>query len=188
MEKIFEQIASEHKNLIEQILEKDFQDKIFKTVSMILSAIKEDKKILLCGNGGSASDCQHFAGEMIGRFLKERKSLPFISLTTNTSILTCIGNDYSFDNIFSRQIEGIGDKGDILIAFSTSGTSKNIINAISTAKNKQMEIIGFTGKTPNPMEKISDICLCVDSKNTPRIQEIHILLIHIICLLIEEKI
>ncbi|MCL5408481.1 MAG: SIS domain-containing protein, partial [Candidatus Omnitrophica bacterium] len=182
MEKIFEQIVSEHKNLIKQFLDKAFQDKVLNTVSIILSAIKEGKKVLLCGNGGSAADCQHFAGEMIGRFLKERQSLPFISLTTNTSILTCIGNDYSFDNIFSRQIEGIGSQGDILISFSTSGSSKNIINAVYTAKNKKMKVIGFTGTLPNPVGDISDICIGVDSKSTPRIQEIHILLIHTICL------
>ncbi len=187
MEGILKKIASEHKTLFERICEKSFQDKIFKTASMILSAIMHDNKILLCGNGGSAADCQHFAGEMVGRFLKERMAVPFISLTTDTSILTSISNDYSFDNVFSRQIKGLGGKDDILIAFSTSGSSKNIINAIYTAKDKKMKIIGFTGKSPNPMEEISDVCLCVDSKNTPRIQEIHIILIHIICGLIEDK-
>lgn len=186
MKPIFETIIAGHTKLAEKILEKEFQQKILKSADMLVSAIKNNKKVLLCGNGGSAADCQHFSGEMIGKFLKERKSVPFISLTTNTSILTCIGNDYSFDNVFSRQIEGTGNPGDILIAFSTSGASKNIINAVKTAKNKKMKIISFTGKNPNPIEKISHLSICVDSKNTPRIQEIHIILIHIICLLVEE--
>ncbi|MCL5674360.1 MAG: SIS domain-containing protein [Candidatus Omnitrophica bacterium] len=187
MEKELELIVSEHRNLLEQILEKNFHDKIYKTASIILDTIQKRGKILLCGNGGSAADCQHFAGEMLGRFLKERQPVPFISLTTNTSILTSLANDYSFDSVFSRQVEGIGNRQDVLLAFSTSGTSKNIISAIYAAKNKKMKIIGFTGKTPNQMEEISDVCLGVDSKSTPRIQEMHILLIHIICFLVEKK-
>jgi len=172
-------------NLKKFFLKEENLEKIVGAVSIIKSAFKKNKKILLCGNGGSAADCQHFAGEMVGRFKKERKSLPFISLTTNTSILTSIANDYSFKRIFERQVEGIGRKGDVLICFSTSGRSENVILAAKKGKEIGMKIISLTGKIPNPLAKISDITLSVPSNETPRIQEVHLLIYHIICSLVE---
>jgi len=171
---------------LKKILLKEAKIEKLKSASLIIkSALKKNKKIFLCGNGGSAADCQHFAGEMVGRFKKERKALPFISLTTNTSILTSVGNDYSFKRVFERQVEGIGRKGDVLICFSTSGRSENIILAAKKGKEVGMKVISFTGKIPNPLAKISDITLSVPSTETPRIQEVHLLIYHIICSLIE---
>ncbi|MCM8788761.1 MAG: SIS domain-containing protein, partial [Candidatus Omnitrophica bacterium] len=123
-----------------------------------------------------------------GRFQKERKALPCIALTTNTSIITAIGNDYSFEKVFSRQIEAIGNNGDVLILFSTSGRSKNILDAALTAKKKNIKAISLTGSEPNELANISDINIAVPSKSTPRIQELHSIVIHIICGLLEEKI
>jgi len=153
----------------------------------LIETLKNGNKVLLCGNGGSAADCQHWAAEMTGRFLKERKSLGFIALTTNTSELTSIGNDYSFDKVFSRQVEGLGEKGDILVCISTSGKSKNVIAAAKVAKKKGIKVICLTGKAPSPLSKISDITISVPSIQTPRIQEVHSLIIHILCHLVEES-
>jgi len=167
------------------LLNEENMEKLKSASLIIKSALKKNNKILLCGNGGSAADCQHFAGEMVGRFKKERKALPFISLTTNTSVLTSVGNDYSFKRIFERQVEGIGRKEDVLICFSASGRSENVILAAKKGKEIGMKIISFTGKIPNPLAKISDITLSVPSTETPRIQEVHLLIYHLICSLVE---
>lgn len=177
----------ENLKLTKKLLFPETVKKISKISDLISDAIRKNKKVLLCGNGGSAADCQHWAAEMVGRFKKERKGINFISLTTNTSIITSVSNDYKFDFIFSRQIEAIGEKGDLLICFSTSGKSKNIIEAAKKGKEKGLKILSFTGKTPNPLSKISDITFSVPSQNTPRIQEIHTLLYHIISGIVEDK-
>lgn len=139
------------------------------------------------GNGGSAADSQHFAAELIGRFKHERKSLPAISLTTDTSVITALSNDYSVDVIFSRQCESLVDKKDVVIAFSTSGQSKNVINAVKISKKKGAKIISFIGNNTMPLSKYSDVILNVPSKSTPHIQEVHRILMHIICELVEEE-
>lgn len=159
---------------------------INKIARIIIDAYKKDKKVILFGNGGSAADAQHIAAELVNRLYFNRKSLPAEALTVNTSVLTAIGNDYSFDKIFSKQIEGIGKKGDIAIGISPSGNSKNVIEAINLAKERKLFTIGFTGKNGGKIKEIVDICLQVPSGDTPRIQEIHIMLGHIICEIIEK--
>jgi len=162
---------------------------ILKIAYECVKSIKKGNKILLFGNGGSAADSQHIVAELVGIFSHrvKRKSLPAIALTTNTSILTAIGNDISFDKIFARQIEGICKKGDVVIGISTSGKSLNVIEAIKLAKKMKAKTIALTGENKNSLSKIVDISLNVPSKNTQRIQECHILIGHIICMLIENK-
>jgi D-sedoheptulose 7-phosphate isomerase len=159
---------------------------IEKSVNIITTAFKNGNKILFCGNGGSAADAQHLAAEFSGRFYKDRHALPAEALHVNTSYLTAVANDYSFDVVYSRMITGIGNKGDILIGLSTSGNSVNIINAVQAAKEKEMISIGFTGNAGGKMKEICDILLNVPSTDTPRIQESHILVGHIICELVEK--
>lgn len=164
---------------------------LLKTVSdcveVIVTAFKKGNKVLFCGNGGSAADAQHLAAEFSGRFYKDRDALPAEALHCNTSYLTAVANDYSYDVIYSRLIQGIGIKGDVLIGLSTSGNSKNIVAAFETAKQKGMVTMGFTGTDGGKMKDISDYLLNVPSTDTPRIQESHIMLGHIICELVEEK-
>jgi D-glycero-beta-D-manno-heptose-7-phosphate kinase len=160
---------------------------IEKITNNIINTYKDKKKILIFGNGGSASDAQHFAGELVGRFKVERKGLPAIALTTDTSILTSIGNDYGFDSIFERQLEALGNRGDTAIAFTTSGKSENITRGLKKAKNLGLKTILFTGKDGGDAVKVSDLSIIVPSNNTPRIQETHIALIHIICELLERE-
>jgi len=153
----------------------------------IIKAYKSNKKVILFGNGGSAADAQHLVGELMNKFYFDRKSLPAIALTVNTSILTAIGNDYSFDQIFSKQIEGIGDEGDIAIGISTSGNSKNVIEGLRFSKKNNLFTIGFTGRTGGKINNIVDICINVPSDDTPRIQESHIMIGHVICEIVEKE-
>ena len=155
---------------------------------IITEAFKKKNKLLICGNGGSASDAQHFSAELVGRFKKERASLPAIALNTDTSAITAIANDYDYKMVFSRQIEGLGQKGDILLAISTSGNSKNIKEAIKSAKKKKITTIGLTGKNKSIVWKESDYCIAVPSKETSHIQELHIIVLHLLCILIEKNI
>lgn len=154
--------------------------------SEIAGAIRRGNKILLCGNGGSAADAQHIAAEFIGRFKKERKSLPAIALTTDTSVLTAVSNDYSYEIVFARQVEGLGRKGDILIALSTSGTSKNVIAAVKKAKEIGLTVIGFTGKLEGELGKLADFNFSAGSEKTPHIQEMHITALHAVSEAVEE--
>ena len=149
-------------------------------------ALKGGKKILFCGNGGSAADAQHIAAELVGRFCQEREALPAIALTTDTSILTCLGNDYGYDRIFSRQIEALGQAGDVLVALTTSGNSQNILAALQAAKSKGVRTIVLTGKDGGKARGLADIALVIPSSNTQRIQESHITVGHILCSLIEQ--
>lgn len=153
----------------------------------INDALKNGHKILFCGNGGSAADAQHLAAEFSGRFYQDRKALPAEALHVNTSYLTAVANDYSFDVVYSRLIDGIGNEGDILVGISTSGNSKNILNALEMANSKGMLTIAMTGESGGQMKNVCDILLNVPSNDTPRIQESHILIGHIICQLVEEK-
>ncbi len=146
----------------------------------IVQAFRRGNKIMLCGNGGSAADAQHIAAEFVGRFKRERKSLPSIALTTDTSILTAIANDYAYDLVFARQVEGLGQKGDILIAISTSGTSKNVIQAARKAKEMGIAVIGFTGKSGRELQNLSELIFLAGSEKTPHIQEMHITALHAI--------
>ncbi len=156
-------------------------------VDVIVAAFKNGNRVLFCGNGGSAADAQHLAAEFSGRFYKDREALPAEALHCNTSYLTAVANDYSYDVIYSRLIQGIGIKGDVLIGLSTSGNSKNITAAFEVAKQKEMVTIGFTGHSGGAMKSLSHYLLNVPSTDTPRIQESHIMLGHIICQLVEEK-
>jgi D-sedoheptulose 7-phosphate isomerase len=157
-------------------------------VEVIVAAFNNGNKVLFCGNGGSAADAQHLAAEFSGRFYIDRDALPAEALHCNTSYLTAVANDYSYDEIYARLIKGIGNKGDILIGLSTSGNSKNIVRAFEVAKQKGMINIALTGTTGGAMKELSDYLLNVPSTDTPRIQESHILLGHIICQLVEEKV
>ena len=161
--------------------DKDFLNEIIKIVSTIVESLKEGKKILFMGNGGSAGDSQHMAAEFICRFIKDRQSIPGLALTTDSSVLTAISNDYGYEKIFSRQIEGLGKKFDTVIAFSTSGNSKNIILGLQKARELGLNTIGLTGKSGGEMSKYCDYILKIPSLQTPRIQELHILIGHIIC-------
>jgi D-sedoheptulose 7-phosphate isomerase len=173
-----------------QVKEKILQDEVLITtveqaVTWIVTAFKNGNKVLFCGNGGSAADAQHLAAEFSGRFYTDRDALPAEALHCNSSYLTAVANDYSYDVIYSRLIKGIGNKGDVLIGLSTSGNSKNIIHAFEAAKEKGMITIAFTGETGGKMKVVSDLLLNVPSTDTPRIQESHIMLGHIICELVE---
>ena len=156
-------------------------------VDTITTCFKNGGKVLLCGNGGSAADAQHFAAEFTGRFYKDRDALPAEALHCNSSYITAVANDYSYDVIYSRLVKGMGKKGDVLIGLSTSGNSKNIIIAMTQAKEQGITTIGFTGSTGGQLKIISDFLINVPSDDTPRIQESHITIGHIICQLVEEK-
>lgn len=153
---------------------------------VIINAYKAGNKVLAAGNGGSAADAQHIAGELVSKFYLNRPGLCAYALTTNSSIITAVSNDYGYENVFARQINGMGNKGDILICFSTSGESKNIINALKEAKAKGLITIGFTGGKKCLMDNICDYLIKVPSDDTPQIQECHILLGHIVCALTEK--
>jgi len=163
-------------------------DKIVELSSRCIDLYKGSNKTILAGNGGSAADAQHIAAELVGRYGFDRPSIPSLALTTDTSCLTAIGNDYGYDNIFSRQLEGMGQKGDIFIGISTSGNSKNLINAFDIAKKKGILSVALVGKDGGIMAQSADIAIVIPSDSTPRIQESHILIGHILCDIIEKEI
>lgn len=154
-------------------------------VKAIIKSVKRGGKVLVFGNGGSAADSQHLAAEMVVRFEKERKAFPCIALTTDTSILTAVSNDYGYDRVFSRQIEALGAPGDVVIAISTSGSSESVIEAVRTAKKKKIKVIALTGRDGGCLRREADISIHVKEEKTARIQEVHITIIHIICKAIE---
>jgi D-sedoheptulose 7-phosphate isomerase len=160
---------------------------IDQAVSLIVKAFRDGNRVYFCGNGGSAADAQHLAAEFSGRFYIDREALPAEALHCNTSYLTAVANDYSYELIYARLIRGIGQKGDILIGLSTSGNSGNIVKAFEVAREKGLHTIGLTGEGGGKMKPLSDHLLAVPSKDTPRIQESHILIGHIICQLVEEQ-
>ena len=166
---------------------KILENQIIDSISLMTKSLKNKKKIVIFGNGGSAADAQHMAGELIGRYLLERNSLSAIALTTDTSILTALGNDYGFENIFSRQCDGLVKTGDIIFAISTSGNSKNVIKGISKSKSLGAKIISLTGNNTSKIKKYSDVVISVPSNKTPRIQEAHRTIIHIICEQVEKN-
>ena len=172
-----------HKRMIVALEKKS--EIISAVAEAIIKVLEHNGTIYLCGNGGSAADAQHIAGELVGRFRRERKALAAVALSTDTSILTSIANDYSFEKVFARQVEALVQEGDILWAFSTSGTSPSVTSAARLAKEKNSQVIAFTGRKNSELERISDICFCADNESTARSQEMHQLAYHIICDIVE---
>jgi len=157
---------------------------ILEAVELLFTALSNGNKILACGNGGSAADCQHFAAELVGRFERERLPLPAIALTTDTSILTAVANDYSFNEVFSKQVQAFGQPGDVLLALSTSGNSPNVVAAIEAALERDMRVVAMTGKGGGKIARLltdADVHICVPHDRTARIQEVHLLAIHCLC-------
>jgi len=169
---------------VKQEAEKVLPESVAQAVVAMVDCLRSGGKVMACGNGGSAADAQHFAAELIGRFERERQELAAIALTTDTSILTAVGNDYSYDEVFSKQVRGLGKKGDILLGISTSGNSKNVVKAIEAAKKIGLNIIALTGNGGGKIASLldaNDIHLCVPSNRTARIQETHLVLLHGLC-------
>jgi D-sedoheptulose 7-phosphate isomerase len=183
MEVSFVEDLNEHNLLASKI--SCLNEVVSSAVLAVTSALQSGGKLLLCGNGGSAADCQHIAAEFTGRFIKDRRPLAAVSFTTDTSALTCISNDYSFDDVFSRQVMALGSKGDCLIGISTSGNSANVYNAVCSAKEKSIVTIGLLGKDGGRLAGLCDISIIVPSVTTARIQEMHILIGHSICRSVE---
>ena len=188
MEKIIEEHLRKSVELKTKILNDSSLLTMIKKVSLaIIEAYRNKKKLILFGNGGSAADAQHIAAELVNRFELERIALPAIALTTDTSILTSIANDYDYSKIFARQAEALAEEGDVVIGISTSGTSLSVIKGIEVAKEKRAKTIGLTGKNGDKLAKIVDLVLKVPSNDTPIIQEAHITILHIICHLVERE-
>jgi D-sedoheptulose 7-phosphate isomerase len=164
---------------------RNLSDQVQKAGDLIIDAFKNNHKALFFGNGGSAADSQHIAAELVGRYKMERKGMPAIALTTDTSVLTAVGNDYSIDRIFSRQIEALANKGDVAIGFSTSGKSRNVLEALVKARETGCGTVAFLGGSGGDIKNIVDLPIIVSSNDTPRIQECHILIGHIICEIVE---
>lgn len=179
-------VIEAHKKLVAE-LQKSGVETLAAAAEAITKAIKQNGTVYICGNGGSAADAQHIAAEFVGRFERERKPLPAVALTTNTSVITAIANDYGFENVFIKQVEALVREGDILWAISTSGTSPNIIAAAESAKKKGGLVLAFTGSSNSKLEQIADICFCANSESTARSQEIHQIAYHIICDLVEQN-
>ena len=187
MEKIKKIIQASIETKQQVLQNEELLKTICEAVNVIVAAFKNGNRVYFCGNGGSAADAQHLAAEFSGRFYTDRKALPAEALHCNTSYLTAVANDYGYDVVYSRMIDGIGQKGDVLVGLSTSGNSANIIKAFETAKEKGMITIAFTGITGGQMKSVSDFLINIPSTDTPRIQESHIMVGHIICQLAEEK-
>lgn len=174
-------------NISQELLE-EYLEIILDVGNKIADIFKKGNKLLLCGNGGSAADSQHIAAEFVNRFRKDRNPLPAIALTTDTSILTSISNDYDYKHSFSKQVQAIGQKGDMLIAISTSGMANNVIEALNAARQKGLTSIGLTGDGGGKLKELADICIKVPSHDTPRIQEAHILIGHLLCDIVEKMV
>jgi len=174
-----------HLETIETVMN-NMEGDILRASQMAIDTLKNGKKVILFGNGGSAADAQHIAAELTGRYKTERKGLPGLALTTDTSALTAIGNDYGYDRVFDRQVEALANEGDLLIGISTSGNSKNVISALAVGNETGCKTLGFSGRSGGGMNDVCDLNLVVPSNNTPRIQEMHILFGHTICQCIDE--
>lgn len=188
MRKELEQIINEKKQLLDMLGETGYLDTIEQVTQVMVDCLYAGNKIILAGNGGSAADAQHFAGEIVGRFLMDRKALPAISLCVDPSVMTCIGNDYGYEAVFERQLSGLGNAGDVIVAISTSGNSENLIQAVETAKQMGIHTVGLLGKTGGKLKELCDYALVVPSNETPRIQEIHTFSVHLLCEYIEKRI
>jgi D-sedoheptulose 7-phosphate isomerase len=175
-----------HKKMLAELEASGFET-IVAAAKAITKTLKKNGRVYICGNGGSAADAQHIAAELVGRFARSRKGLAAIALTTDTSVITSIANDYGYDNVFTRQVEAIVGKNDILWAISTSGWSANVVAAAKLAKKKGACVLAFTGRNNSILEKTADVCFCADNESTARSQEIHQLAYHIICDLVEQN-
>ncbi len=186
MKNVIENEFLGHLETIQKVIE-TMTEPLSEASKITVNALKNGKKVLLFGNGGSAADAQHIAAELTGRYKTERRGLPGIALTTDTSALTAIGNDYGYDRVFDRQVESLAQEGDVLIGISTSGNSKNVINAFKVGKEIGCKIIGLSGRDGGAMNNLCDVNLIVPSDDTPRIQEMHILFGHTICQIIDNE-
>lgn len=184
---IKERIITTIENLQKLNSNNDVLNRIADAARLIVDAIKSGNKLMICGNGGSAADAQHMAGEFVCRFYKDREPLPAIALTTDTSVLTSISNDYSYDDVFNRQVKALGKSGDVLLGISTSGSSMNVLEAFKTAQAMVIKTVLLTGTTKKAITAHSDIIIRTPSSDTPRIQEMHLLIEHIICEIVEKE-
>ncbi|MEC8157702.1 MAG: D-sedoheptulose 7-phosphate isomerase [Pseudomonadota bacterium] len=184
MRELVKATLEEHTQVVKKMVA--LESEIVSAGKLCANALAQGQSIYLCGNGGSAADAQHIAAELIGRFVSDRRSLPAIALTTDTSVLTAIGNDYGYDEVFSRQVEGLCRKGDVLIAISTSGNSTNVLRAVDAAHVVGSSVIGLLGKSGGVLKRRCDVPLIVPSDVTARIQEMHIVIGHLICALVEK--
>ena len=180
MKEMIESELQAHKDVIEKTVEV-LVPSIQRATDMVTSTLKSGNKVLICGNGGSAADSQHIAAELTGRYKSKRRGLPAIALTTDTSALTAIGNDFGFDEVFARQVEALAMDGDLLLAISTSGNSANVVSAIKSARESGCMVLGFSGNGGGVMNEMCDLNIIIPSTDTPRIQEMHMLIAHIIC-------
>lgn len=185
MKKIISNEFQAHLETINKVIE-TMEEDLDRASTLVLKTLKKGNKILLCGNGGSAADAQHIAAELTGRYKSDRRGLPAIALTTDTSAITSIANDYGYERVFDRQIEALANKGDLIVGISTSGNSQNILNALKLAKKLECSTLGLTGKNGGEMNEVCDVNLIVPSDDTPRIQEMHILFGHIICQVVDD--
>lgn len=181
------EIFNEAGKIIQEIEDnKEFSELIEAITSLIITCFRKGNKVMFCGNGGSAAEAQHLAAELSGRFYLDRQPLPAEALHINSSYITAVANDYSFSKIYSRYVAGVGKKGDVLIGLSTSGLSDNIIQAFQSAREKEITTVAFTGKSGGLLHQHSDYMLCIPSENIPRIQEMHLIVGHIICEKVEQ--
>lgn len=185
MDKVIKERFEEHIVVANLVIQSEILEQVERISKVIKEALANGNKVLFCGNGGSAADSQHLAAEFVGRFQKERQGLPAIALTVDTSILTAVGNDYGFDKVFVRQVEALAKKGDVLIGISTSGNSGNVVQAVELAKQKGVYCVGMTAEGGGKLLQLCDECIAVPAKVTARAQEMHILIGHIICELVD---
>lgn len=185
MDKIIKARFEEHLAVANAVMQSDIMAQIERIGAAIKQALANGNKVLFCGNGGSAADSQHLAAEFVGRFQKERQGLPAIALTVDTSILTAVGNDYGFDKVFVRQVEALGQNGDVLVGISTSGNSANVVQAVELAKSKGIYCVGMTAAGGGKLAELCNECIAVPAKVTARAQEMHILIGHILCELVD---
>ena len=188
MKKIIRSAVNQNRKVIRTVLSGENLAKIARIATLIVSSVKKGGKVLVFGNGGSAADSQHMVAELVGRYKRERRAIPAVALTTNTSTLTALSNDYSYDTIFRRQIEALGRKGDIAFGISTSGTARNVLMGLKKARAMGLVSIALTGKGGGKLKRVADHSIVIQSDDTPRIQEAHILIIHILCGLIEDRV
>lgn len=187
MKQIIEQRMQEHLRVLQALMASDLPVKLERAAKLVEQALQGGHKVLFCGNGGSAADSQHLAAEFVGRFQTERKGLPAVALTVDTSILTAVANDYGYDTVFARQVQALGQPGDVLMGLSTSGNSANVLAAIEEARRKGIACVGMTAAGGGKMAEACDICLAVPAEVTARAQEMHILMGHILCELVDHE-
>ena len=179
-----EESLDEHLKVVEEV--RALAGEIHAVAEAMSSALRNGHKLLFCGNGGSAADAQHLAAELVGRFMRERRAWPALALNANSSSLTSIGNDYGFDSVFARQVQGLGAAGDVLVAISTSGNSRNVSAAVRVARERGLHTVGLSGRDGGELREMCDRCIVIPSDSTPRIQEMHITVGHILCGLVED--